>query len=310
MACQDWANTKAAYRFFSNPRVTDKAILFGHLQATKVRCAVVNKGALLILHDICEFSFRRGYKRDLGLLRKWVAERNPGGNPLLFALHGFLMHSSLVLTPQGLPLGLAAVKFWERKQFKGCDAMTRKINPTRVPIEEKESCRWLENMKGSTELVGRAAACVPIGDREANIYELFCLAQDMGTRFLVRTCVDRLAQESVMKQCPWAGYHTVQGRTNEGRMYEAKLRLRYQKMVVQPPIGKGRRYKPQELTVFQAWNARSPRGGSRSCGNSLRTCPLNRWKTRSRSCNGMRCAGRSNYSTRSSNRAAKPKSRC
>ena len=37
------------------------------------------------------------------------------------------------------------MKFWTREQFKGCDALKKKINPTRVPIEEKESIRWLEN---------------------------------------------------------------------------------------------------------------------------------------------------------------------
>ena len=29
-ACQDWANTKAAYRFFSNPNLTEGEILAGH----------------------------------------------------------------------------------------------------------------------------------------------------------------------------------------------------------------------------------------------------------------------------------------
>jgi len=29
-ACQDWANTKAAYRFLSNERVTEREILAGH----------------------------------------------------------------------------------------------------------------------------------------------------------------------------------------------------------------------------------------------------------------------------------------
>ena len=29
-ACQDWAATKAAYRFFSNPRVNESIILAGH----------------------------------------------------------------------------------------------------------------------------------------------------------------------------------------------------------------------------------------------------------------------------------------
>lgn len=30
MACQDWAATKAAYRFFSNDRVSEAEILAGH----------------------------------------------------------------------------------------------------------------------------------------------------------------------------------------------------------------------------------------------------------------------------------------
>lgn len=36
-ACQDWASTKAAYRFFSNDRVNEKEILSGHFQSTHER---------------------------------------------------------------------------------------------------------------------------------------------------------------------------------------------------------------------------------------------------------------------------------
>ena len=39
MACQDWAATKAAYRFFSNPRVDEGIILAGHFAATRARFA-------------------------------------------------------------------------------------------------------------------------------------------------------------------------------------------------------------------------------------------------------------------------------
>ena len=39
LACQDWANTKAAYRFLSNERVTKADILAGHFQATGDRMA-------------------------------------------------------------------------------------------------------------------------------------------------------------------------------------------------------------------------------------------------------------------------------
>jgi hypothetical protein len=104
------------------------------------------------------------------------------------------MHSSLVATCEGLPLGLAAIKFWNRDKFHGANRLKRRINPTRVPIEKKESVHWLENLRQSTELLGDPQRCVHIGDRESDIYELFCLAQHLGTHFLVRTCVDRLAE--------------------------------------------------------------------------------------------------------------------
>ena len=70
-----------------------------------------------------------------------------------------------------------------------------KINPTRVPIEKKESIRWLDNLTQSMALLNDPARCVHIGDRESDIYELFCTAKDAGTHFLLRTCVDRLAAD-------------------------------------------------------------------------------------------------------------------
>ena len=59
------------------------------------------------------------------------------GRERMHAVCGLLMHSSLAVTTDGLPLGIAAAKFWTRKKFKGTNALKRKINPTRVPIEGK-----------------------------------------------------------------------------------------------------------------------------------------------------------------------------
>ncbi|WP_407936807.1 transposase DNA-binding-containing protein [Jiella pelagia] len=39
LARQDWANTKAAYRFFTNPNVDEGQFLIGHFEATKARYA-------------------------------------------------------------------------------------------------------------------------------------------------------------------------------------------------------------------------------------------------------------------------------
>lgn len=57
-ACQDWANTKAAYRFFSNEAVSEAQIMAGHFEATGDRLSQAGP-RILMLHDTCEFSFRR-----------------------------------------------------------------------------------------------------------------------------------------------------------------------------------------------------------------------------------------------------------
>jgi hypothetical protein len=50
LVCQDWANAKAAYRFFSNERISEADILAGHLQSTRDR-TVATDGPVLVLHD-------------------------------------------------------------------------------------------------------------------------------------------------------------------------------------------------------------------------------------------------------------------
>ena len=46
LVCQDWANTKAAYRFLDNDRVNEADILAGHFEATADRAAAI-EGPLL-----------------------------------------------------------------------------------------------------------------------------------------------------------------------------------------------------------------------------------------------------------------------
>lgn len=89
------------------------------------------------------------------------------------------------------------------------------MKATCIPIEQKESIRWLENLRQSTQLVN-PDRCLHIGDRESDIYELFCLAEEENTHCLVRTCVDRLAGTGnttvarKMKREPIQGTHQVE----------------------------------------------------------------------------------------------------
>ena len=256
-ACLDWANTKAAYRFFANDQVSEQDILGDHFLATKDRF-VDATGPILVLQDTTTFSYQRDQPEHIGFTGKTKVH----GKPLTQC--GILMHSSLAVTTEGVPLGLAAIKFWTRSKFKGCNTLKRTINSTRVPIEEKESYRWLENLRQSTALFGDPERCVHIGDRESDIYELFCTAHDVGTHFLIRTCVDRLAGDGdhtiaqEMDEVRVKGLHRVQTSDQNGNIVDVVLEIRYRRIEVQPPIGKQSRYPALSLKVIHARECGDP----------------------------------------------------
>jgi hypothetical protein len=267
-ACQDWANTKAAYRFFSNERVNEGDILAGHFRSTGARAAAI-PGPILVLHDTTEFSYSREKPDAIGSTYRINSGRDKAGRLRMHTVCGILMHSSLAVTLEGLPLGLAAIKFWTRKKFKGTAALKKKVNLTRIPVEKKESIRWLDNLKQSTALLDDPARCIHIGDRESDIYELFCAAQEVGTHFLVRTCVDRLAGDGdhtvagEMDEVRVNGQHRIDVRDNHGNRDEAVLELKYRRIKILPPIGKQKRYPALVLTVLHAVERRKPRNRKR-----------------------------------------------
>jgi hypothetical protein len=67
-ACQDWASTKAAYRFFSNDRISEDKILAGHFLCTKERFAAARGGPVLVLHDTSEFVYRSEENEGIGMV--------------------------------------------------------------------------------------------------------------------------------------------------------------------------------------------------------------------------------------------------
>lgn len=268
-ACGDWAATKAAYRFFDNPRITEHGVLAGHIAATAGRVAA-SKGPILILQDTTEFIYSRVQPGKIGFTKTINGGRYKAGQPNVQTLCGVLMHSSLAVTLSGTPLGLTAVKFWTRKKFKGSLALRRHVNPTRVPIETKESYRWLENLRQSMALLGAPERCIHVGDRESDIYELFSLAQELGTNFLVRVQTNRLAEApgvaaaqgaahrvfAQLSAAPWAGRHQVV----IGQDETACVHVKFASIKTLPPIGKQKRYGPQLLTYIHALETDPPAG--------------------------------------------------
>ena len=65
LTCQDWA--KAAYRFFSNDRISEVDVLSGHFE-TRERTAATD-GPILVLHDTTEFSYKRESADAIGITK-------------------------------------------------------------------------------------------------------------------------------------------------------------------------------------------------------------------------------------------------
>jgi hypothetical protein len=219
------------------------------------------------------------------------------------------MHSSLAITTEGLPLGLIAAKFWTRTRFRGTNALKRRINPTRLRIEEKESYRWLENMRQSTALLGEPERLVHFGDRKNDIYDFFCETQARGPHFLVRTCIDRLAGDGGHTIADEMSDTTVQGlhRVAIGKDDHADIELRYRRIQVLPPIRKQKRYTSLSLTILHARECGMPEGRPPIDWRLITDLPVTTLRKPSKSWIGMPSVGRSNFFTRYSNPAAEPK---
>jgi hypothetical protein len=68
LVCQNWANTRGAYRFLDNDRVSEAEILAGHFHATRDRVRATS-GPMLALHDTTGFSCKRDDIEAVGKTR-------------------------------------------------------------------------------------------------------------------------------------------------------------------------------------------------------------------------------------------------
>jgi hypothetical protein len=179
-ACEDWADTKAAYRFFDNPKVTPDQILAPHYHRTVKR--MKSYPLVLAVQDTSFLNYTH-HPQTEGLGEIGTKAQNQ---------RGFGMHSTLAVTPEGLPLGLLTQQFFERPI--GAASRTASENQ-KLPIEEKESYRWIEAFEQVIALTPEEVQVVTVCDREADIYEMFVAAKEEEADLLVRANTDRRLDE-------------------------------------------------------------------------------------------------------------------
>lgn len=150
---------------------------------------------------------------------------------------GFFMHPMLVLDAETTAcLGYAAVHIENRLE----GAL---INRQKLPIEDKESYRWISTAEISKRALSGASCVTFIGDRENDIYEFIARIPDKKTHIITRVRHDR-PLEGGEKMYGFLGKQgevgrmsiTVPGDPRKKReAREAILSVRYGEMEVKKP---------------------------------------------------------------------------
>lgn len=104
--------------------------------------------------------------------------------------NGIHVHSVLAVSSDGVPLGLVHQQVWSRDAQKKRSKEERK----KLPIEEKESYRWLQSADATSKAMGASTHIITVADREADIFELFALPRPDNMDLLIRAVQDRRVQ--------------------------------------------------------------------------------------------------------------------
>lgn len=176
------AEQKSFYRLFNNESFSERAIE----QSIVKRCGDFCKGRhLLCIQDTTEFnlSTHQGRIKTASGLGKTAKE----------GILGFMLHSSLVIDAYaGSALGYSYIKAWERKE----DTPDRHIREyKKLPIEQKESYKWIEAANKSKTLLKQANSITIIADRESDIYDLLAAIPEQKVHLLVRSNANRRIAE-------------------------------------------------------------------------------------------------------------------
>ncbi len=180
-ACGGRAEMVAAYRFCQNEKTSFEAVLQSHRDATRQRMAA--QPVVILPQDTTEIDATR------------PEQEVAGAGPLDGASRrGALLHVLYAFTADGTPLGTVDAKAWVREEGTVCAPLSR-AERAAIPIEEKESHRWVTTLQQANEEAQRCPTTqfVCVADSEADIYEVLVegTREPCGSDWIVRACQNR-----------------------------------------------------------------------------------------------------------------------
>jgi hypothetical protein len=183
-ACGGHAEMTAAYRLFDNESVSFERILAPHVEAARRRVAL--QSAVVLAQDTTEMDLTRPERQVAGV---GPLDSGPRRGMLLHLLHAF--------SDDGTPLGTLRATPWMR-EAGAAGAPSSGGQRAAIPIEEKESCRWVETLRHAWAEARRSPGThmICVADSEADIHEVLVEAVrgPNNADWIVRSCQNRVAQ--------------------------------------------------------------------------------------------------------------------
>ena len=270
-AMRGWAETIGAYRFFDNPKVTLEKVMSPHRQALRER--LKSHPRALVVQDTTELDFTPKKKM-----------KGPGP---LSTVHrrGFFAHTHLVVTPDRLVLGVLHAQIYARED----EDQGKSENRKQLPIEEKESYRWLQGYREACRLAQEVpdVTIISCSDREGDLYDIFQDWQDrkqrgnLAAEWLIRCSQDRSLLDSptsklkeTLQASPLLGVLRVDIKANQQQKKiknrsrvtitrsarKAILEVRARQVTLKPPARKNERLSPVTIQIMVAEERRPPAG--------------------------------------------------
>ena len=199
-ACGGKLETDAAYQFFDNPKVTFEEVLQPHIDASRRRIA--GQEVVLLVQDTTELDVTRPEQQVVG-----------AGPMDSVSRRGAYLHLMEAFTRDGTPLGAVWADAWTRDdEYFSKPQKEKRQRRKALPIEEKESFRWLEGLRHARQAAHDfpQVQCVCVADSESDIYHLFAEPRgESGVHWLIRACQERRVEapdgsEKVIRECVMA----------------------------------------------------------------------------------------------------------
>ena len=196
-ASQSGTESQSVYRFWANERVQPQQILASHRASVMER--MQTQAVVLAIQDTSDLDFSSlPQTSGLGFINQSHQQ-------------GIKVHSCLAVSGSGEPLGVLHQHTWSREQRSGKRGERRK-----KLTSEKESQRWLDGIVAAEVGVDASVVLVHVGDREADIFDLFSQPRPLNSQLLIRAEHNRKVQHELgyliatIAQAPVLGQKTIE----------------------------------------------------------------------------------------------------